>query len=610
MAFQDFDLITERRRNEKRQKLRKRIIIGVVASIVLIGLIGAAFFVVVRNEVDDNKKGKSPPSASATATATATATNKQHVSHSEKIVKLVCSSSDFKDKCEKPLNKAMLDDPKLTHPKDLLKLYVKIAEDEVRKASDKTFTINFQSDEEKGAYEDCKQLFQDAKDDLETSITEIGRIELKTLSQRTPDLNSWLSAVISFQQDCVDGFPEGKLKKELQSIFQDSREFISNSLAILSQVSSVLATFQSLARGRLLLSHDNSNNNKNNHSPSTFLDQTDGLPSWINQEDRRILKAMDNKPTPNVTVAKDGSGNFKTISEAVNAIPQNYQGRYVIYVKEGVYDETVIITKKMTNITMYGDGSQKSIITGSKNFRDGVRTFQTATFAVMGEGFQCLAMGFRNTAGPEGHQAVATRVQADRAVFANCRFEGYQDTLYVQAHRQFYRSCIVSGTIDFIFGDAAAVFQNCIMIVRKPMDNQQNMVTAQGRMDKQQSTGIVLQKCTIKADDSLVPVKDKIRSYLGRPWKEFSRTIIMESEIGDFIHPDGWTPWMGDFALKTLYYAEFNNTGPGASTNARVKWPGYKAINKDEATKFTVGNFLKGAWVQGTGVPAVQGLYG
>ncbi|CAJ1972402.1 unnamed protein product, partial [Sphenostylis stenocarpa] len=113
------------------------------------------------------------------------------------------------------------------------------------------------------------------------------------------------------------------------------------------------------------------------------------------------------------------------------------------------------------------------------------------------------------------------------------------------------------------------VFQNCIMVVRKPNDNQQNMVTTQGREDKQQATGIVLQKCTIKPDDKLVPVKDKIRSYLGRPWKEFSRTIVMESEIGDFIHPDGWTAWNGDFALKTLYYAEYGNTGPGATTNMR-----------------------------------------
>ena len=147
------------------------------------------------------------------------------------------------------------------------------------------------------------------------------------------------------------------------------------------------------------------------------------------------------------------------------------------------------------------------------------------------------------------------------------------------------------------------------MVVRKPMDNQQNMVTAQGRMDKQQATGTVLQKCTIKADDKLVPVTKTIRSYLGRPWKEFSRTIVMETEIGEFIHPDGWTPWEGNFALDTLYYAEFNNTGPGSSTSNRIKWPGYKIINKEEASKYTVANFLKGTWVQSSGVPSQQGMY-
>ncbi|KAJ1402981.1 Pectinesterase, catalytic [Sesbania bispinosa] len=599
MAFQDFDLISERRRNEKRQKMRKRILIGVVSAIVLVGLIGCAFFVVTSKNGDGKEEeAKTSPTAKASAGA-------KQITHSEKFVKMVCSTADYKEKCEGPLNKAVKDDPKLTQtPKELIKLYVKLAEEEINKAFNKTESMKFESEKEKGAYEDCKTLFEDAKDDLATSISELGKIEFKKLSTRSQDFKSWLSAVISFQQTCIDGFPEeGKLRDELQSLFKDSKEFVSNSLAIVSQAGAFLSTFQALARGRRLLLSEDANS-----PPVATLDE-DGFPEWVHDEDRRMLKAADNRPTPNVTVAKDGSGKFKTISEALAAIPQNYEGRYVVFVKEGIYDETVTITKNMQNLTMYGDGSQKSIITGNKNFRDGVRTFQTASFVVLGEGFVGLAMGFRNTAGPDGHQAVAARVQADRAVFANCRFEGYQDTLYTQTHRQFYRSCIVSGTIDFIFGDAAVVFQNCIMIVRKPMDNQQNMVTAQGRTDKQQNTGIVLQKCTIKADDAFIPVKDKIRSYLGRPWKEFSRTIVMESEIGDFIHPDGWTPWMGDFALNTLYYAEFNNTGPGASTTNRVKWPGYHVINKEEANKFTVGTFLKGNWVQSSGVPSVQGFY-
>lgn len=219
-------------------------------------------------------------------------------------------------------------------------------------------------------------------------------------------------------------------------------------------------------------------------------------------------------------------------------------------------------------------------------------------------------MGFRNTAGPEKHQAVALRVQADRAIFHNCRMEGYQDTLYAQTHRQFYRSCVIAGTVDFIFGDAAAIIQNTQIVVRKPLDNQQNIITAQGRIDRQQTTGIVIHNCKILADDKLAPEKEKIKSYLGRPWKEYSRTIFMESEIGDHIHPDGWLPWQGDFGLKTLFYAEYKNTGPGAKLTARVRWPGYKVINKADAMKFTVGPFLQGEkWIKDAGVPVRIGLY-
>ena len=227
---------------------------------------------------------------------------------------------------------------------------------------------------------------------------------------------------------------------------------------------------------------------------------------------------------------------------------------------------------------------------------------------MLGEGFLCKAMGFRNTAGPEKHQAVAIRVQADRAIFLNCRFEGYQDTLYAQTHRQFYRSCVITGTVDFIFGDAAAIFQNCLITVRKPLENQQNIVTAQGRIDGHETTGIVLQNCRIEPDKDLVPVKTKIRSYLGRPWKEFSRTVIMDSTIGDFIHPDGWLPWQGDFGLKTLYYAEYNNKGIGAQTNARIKWRGYHIIKKEEAMKFTVETFYQVDWISATGSPVRLGL--
>lgn len=231
--------------------------------------------------------------------------------------------------------------------------------------------------------------------------------------------------------------------------------------------------------------------------------------------------------------------------------------------------------------------------------------------AAIGEGFMAQSIGFRNIAGPEKHQAVALRVQSDRSIFLNCRMEGYQDTLYVQTHRQFYRGCYIMGTIDIIFGDAAVVLQTCDIVIRKPMENQQNTITAQGRIDKHETTGIVLQKCRISADSSLEPEKSKISSYLGRPWKEYSRTIVMESEISDVIRSDGWLPWDKDFALQTLYYAEYNNIGVGSRVKDRVKWPGYQIdFKKEEAVKYTVSQFIQGErWLKGGEVPVRLGLY-
>ncbi|KAE8714061.1 putative Pectinesterase [Hibiscus syriacus] len=218
------------------------------------------------------------------------------------------------------------------------------------------------------------------------------------------------------------------------------------------------------------------------------------------------------------------------------------------------------------------------------------------------------SMGFRNTAGPDKHQAVAVRVSGDKAVFLNCRFEGFQDTLYAHTHRQFYRSCVVTGTIDFIFGDAAAVFQNCLIYVRQPNPNQKNIITAQGRKDKYETTGFVLQNCKILPEAPFKPVANQFKSYLGRPWKLYSTTIIMESLIEGFIDPAGWLEWQGDFALNTLFYGEFNNTGPGARTDRRVKWAGRRDINREEAMRYTVETFLDGAWVKETGANVRMGL--
>lgn len=229
--------------------------------------------------------------------------------------------------------------------------------------------------------------------------------------------------------------------------------------------------------------------------------------------------------------------------------------------------------------------------------------------AVVGNNFIAKDMGFENSAGPQKHQAVALRVQSDMAIFYNCQMDGYQDTLYTHAHRQFFRDCTISGTIDFIFGDAAAIFQNCKMVIRKPLDNQFCIVTAQGRTDRRQASGLVLQNCVITGDPLYIPVKEKNKGYLGRPWKEFSRTIIMQSQIDDVIAPEGWLPWAGNFGLNTCFYTEISNRGPGANKAGRVKWRGIKTVAPERAAQYTASIFIRGdSWVKATGIPYASGL--
>lgn len=225
-------------------------------------------------------------------------------------------------------------------------------------------------------------------------------------------------------------------------------------------------------------------------------------------------------------------------------------------------------------------------------------------------GFVGVNITFRNTAGPSKHQAVAVRNGADLSTFYSCSFEGYQDTLYVHSMRQMYRECDIYGTVDFIFGNAAVVFQNCNIYVRLPMAFQFNAITAQGRTDPNQNTGISIQNATIMAASDLAPVVGAFKTYLGRPWKQYSRTVYLQCFVDGLIEGSGWQVWNGNFALDTLYYAEYQNRGPGSATGNRVTWPGYHVINNaTDAANFTVSNFLLGDfWLPRTGVPFFSGL--
>lgn len=307
---------------------------------------------------------------------------------------------------------------------------------------------------------------------------------------------------------------------------------------------------------------------------------------------------------PDVTVCKGGACDCKTVQEAVDAGPSDGR-RYVIGIKEGVYEEMVRVPLEKKNVVFLGDGMGKTVITGSRNVgQPGVSTYNSATVGIKGDGFMASGLTIENTAGPDAHQAVAFVSDSDLSTIENCEFLGNQDTLYAHSLRQFYKSCHIEGNVDFIFGNSASVFQDCTILVRprqlKPEKGENNAVTAHGRIDPAQSAGFVFHNCLINGTEEYMQLyysKPKVhKNYLGRPWKEFSRTVFINCVLEALVTPQGWMPWTGDFALKTLYYGEFNSSGAGANASARVPWS--SQIPANHVSSYSVQNFIQGSeWI-------------
>lgn len=206
----------------------------------------------------------------------------------------------------------------------------------------------------------------------------------------------------------------------------------------------------------------------------------------------------------------------------------------------------------------------------------------------------------QNTAGPDTHQAVAFRSDSDLSIIENCEFLGNQDTLYAHSMRQYYKSCRIQGNVDFIFGNSATIFQDCDILVAprqlNPEKGENNAVTAHGRIDPAQSTGFVFQNCLINGTADYMTLyysKPKVhKNFLGRPWKEYSRTVFIHCTLEALVSTDGWMPWSDNFALSTLYYGEFKSTGPGANTTGRVPWS--SQIPAEHVGSYSLQNFIQG----------------
>ncbi|MBX2898469.1 MAG: pectin esterase [Cyclobacteriaceae bacterium] len=283
-------------------------------------------------------------------------------------------------------------------------------------------------------------------------------------------------------------------------------------------------------------------------------------------------------------VAQDGSGDYTTIQQAIDACKHFPDKRIVIDLKPGIYKEKLEIYSWTTNISLIGENPETTIITYDDYSGKGtINTFRSYSVKVAGNGFRAENITFENTAGPVG-QAVALHVEADKAQFINCRFLGNQDTIYTggDSSRQYFFNCYIEGTTDFIFGAATVVFENCEIVSKKD-----SYVTA-ASTTQGKAFGYVFIKCNVKAIGSVSKV------YLGRPWRNYAKTVFMNCELGVHVLPEGWHNWSKPEAEQTAFYAEYKSTGPGANPKSRVQWA--KQLTAAEAKKYTLKNIL-GDWV-------------
>jgi pectinesterase len=293
------------------------------------------------------------------------------------------------------------------------------------------------------------------------------------------------------------------------------------------------------------------------------------------------------------TVAQDGSGNFKTIQEAIYAVRDLSQQQVTVFIKKGIYREKLVIPSWKTNITLKGESRDSTIITYDDHAgkrlavrdeflkQDSIRTYTSYTLLIEGNDCRLEHLTVRNTAGRVG-QAVALHVEGDRFSAFNCILSANQDTLYAatQNSRQLYDQCFIEGTTDFIFGEATAVFINCTV---KSLAN--SFITAASTRPGQ-PFGFVFIRCRLVADAAATKV------YLGRPWRPYSKTVYIDTYMDSHIVKEGWDNWRNAANEQTTFYAEYNSSGPGANKEERVKWA--KQLTRKQKKKYTVETILKG----------------
>lgn len=286
-------------------------------------------------------------------------------------------------------------------------------------------------------------------------------------------------------------------------------------------------------------------------------------------------------------VAADGSAPFKTVQDAIMAVPSgSRENPVIIHITPGTYRELIYVQREKRFFKLVGSGATNTVL--SFNLYAGMTnaegkpmgTFKTPSTTIDADDFTAENLTFENSAGPVG-QALAIRVDGDRAAFRNCRFLGWQDTILLNRGRQYFENCYIEGHVDFIFGAATAWFEKCKINCLRD-----GYVTA-ASTPADQPFGFVFSNCQITGDNP------DVKTYLGRPWRVDASTIYLNCEMSEVVRPQGWNDWKKPEAHTATRYAEFNSNGAGANPTNRPDWS--KQFSKAEARKITVEKVLGGA---------------
>jgi len=289
------------------------------------------------------------------------------------------------------------------------------------------------------------------------------------------------------------------------------------------------------------------------------------------------------EPAPvQVVVNPDGTGDFKTIQMAIDHAPfVSARQRLIIEIRPGTYKERLVLPQDRPRTTFLGRDAATTIITAAMSAKAAGGTFLSSTVDVEGAEFEAENITFENTFGV-GSQAVALMIHSDRAAFRRCRFLGWQDTLYASTGRQYYKDCYIEGHVDFIFGNAAAVFDHCEIHSKGD-----GYLTAVNRTAADQATGFVFYQCKLTGENQTKG------TFLGRPWRPYARVVYIDCSMDAFIRPAGWDNWNDAHNEATAWYGEIGSTGAGARTAERVKWS--RQLTPAEAAAFMPEVFLRGA---------------